>query len=277
MLRNTFIHVRGIGPTLERQLWHSGASTWDQFLDLCQSGSLRNPRYVRFAPFIQRSQEALRAGESEFFQRHLPARERWRLYSEFADRAAFFDIETTGLSPDYDKVTAIGLQDSQSFRTFVQGQNLDEFPEAAARYPLLVSFNGAQFDVPFLRAAFRGFEPRAHLDLRFPLARLGHRGGLKMIERSLGLSRPAGIREMDGFDAVILWNKYRRGNRAALDQLLTYLEHDVKNLVPLAEYAVRQLGAQVASSLCSKAAGTPRDGVRPGSGSGEPSSSPGEH
>ena len=38
--------------------------------------------------------------DAAFFKPHLPAKEAWRLYSEFADRALFLDIETTGLSGD---------------------------------------------------------------------------------------------------------------------------------------------------------------------------------
>jgi uncharacterized protein YprB with RNaseH-like and TPR domain len=50
--------------------------------------------------------------------------------------------------------------------------------------------------VPFLRAHFpqAGLD-QAHIDLRFALASLGYRGGLKAVEWSLGLRRdPAGPR-----------------------------------------------------------------------------------
>jgi uncharacterized protein YprB with RNaseH-like and TPR domain len=249
MLRHTFVHAEGIGSTLEARLWSAGVRTWDGFREHVQSGRLAGARYQRLLPFIERSREALAAGESEFFYRHLPSREHWRLYPEFGDRAAYFDIETTGLMRGFDDITVVGLWAGGSFRSFLRGKNLDEFPEAAAAYPLLVSFNGAQFDLPFLRAAFPGFEPRAHLDIRFPLARLGYRGGLKEIERSLGIDRPAGIRNLDGFDAVILWHEYRRGNGAALDRLIEYLEYDVRNLEPLAQLVARELSGQLNEHL----------------------------
>jgi uncharacterized protein YprB with RNaseH-like and TPR domain len=79
---------------------------------------------------------------------------------------------------------------------------------------------------------------QAHIDLRFVLASLGHRGGLKAIERRLGLSRDASIEGVDGFEAVMLWHRARRGDRAALEKLLLYNLTDVVNLVELAEVAV---------------------------------------
>ncbi len=44
--------------------------------------------------------------------------------------------------------------------SFVKGVNLEEFPAHIEKRPLLVSFNGIQFDVPFLRTRF----PEARLD-----------------------------------------------------------------------------------------------------------------
>ena len=64
---------------------------------------------------------------------------------------------------------------------------------------MLVTFNGSQFDVPFLRAHFpKARLDQAHIDLRFALASLGYRGGLKVVEQTLGLRRDPAIQGMDG-------------------------------------------------------------------------------
>ena len=101
-----------------------------------------------------------------------------------------------------------------------------------------MSYNGATFDLPFMRRTFAGFEPVAHLDLRYPLRRLGHTGGLKQIERAVGIKRPADLCDIDGFEAIRLWNDYRRGRRDALDRLIAYCRQDTMNLEPLAAYVI---------------------------------------
>jgi uncharacterized protein YprB with RNaseH-like and TPR domain len=168
------------------------------------------------------------------------------LYSEFADRALFLDIETTGLSADHDDVTVIGALGHGELGLFIKGINLEQFPDYIAQFPLLVSFNGSQFDVPFLRAHFpQARLDQAHIDLRFVLASLGYKGGLKTVESQLGLVRDQAIQGVDGFEAVRLWHRYQRGDRQALERLILYNLTDVSNLVELAETAVHLKRQQI--------------------------------
>ncbi len=134
----------------------------------------------------------------------------------------------------------IGALGGGKLALFVKGVNLDQFPAYIAQFPLLVTFNGSQFDVPFLRAHFPTARlDQAHIDLRFVLRSLGYRGGLKAVERNLGLTRDAAIQGVDGFEAVRLWHRYRRGDRAALMKLALYNLTDVVNLVELVRIALR--------------------------------------
>lgn len=142
-------------------------------------------------------------------------------------------------------MNVIGLYDGHRFQKFIRGKNLEAFPRAAKKFPLLVSFNGAQFDMRFLRAAFPGFDPAAHVDLRFPLERLGYSGGLKAVERAFRIRRPKGVREIDGFEAIRLWRRYEAGDRRALDRLVEYTRHDVVNLVPLAKGMLRGMRRKI--------------------------------
>ncbi len=130
---------------------------------------------------------------------------------------------------------------------FVEGINLSQFPAYIQQFPLLVTFNGSQFDVPFLRAHFpKARLDQAHIDLRFALASLGYRGGLKAVERTLGLRRDLAIQGVDGFEAVRLWHCYRRGDRRALQKLILYNLTDVVNMVELVETTVRLKQPQLA-------------------------------
>ncbi len=52
---------------------------------------------------------------------------------------------------------------------------------------------------------------------------------------------------MSGWDAVLLWEEWRRGSREALERLLAYNADDVLNLVPLADLAFRRLAERLRS------------------------------
>jgi len=82
-----------------------------------------------------------------------------------------------------------------------------------------------------------------HVDLRFPLRRLGLKGGLKGVEVALGLARPSELQGVDGFMAVRLWNAHRAGREGALETLVSYCLEDVVNLEPLLAHAYAGLTA----------------------------------
>jgi hypothetical protein len=99
------------------------------------------------------------------------------------------------------------------------------------------------------------------VDLRYVLRALGYKGGLKAIERTLGMSRPGEVASFDGWDAVRLWREYRAGSKEALRLLVEYNLEDVLNLEPLLRLAVneniRRLGmpADAAPAGCGADAG----------------------
>lgn len=241
MLQNTFIHLPGIGLRREKWFWEQGCWDWDRFLAAAETKELTGKSIEHISPLVRQSVTALATADTSFFGARLPGREAWRLYPNFADRALFLDIETTGLSPHDHEVTLIGALGGGQLALFINGINLDEFPAYVARFPLLVTFNGSQFDIPFLRVRFpQARLDQAHFDLRFALASLGYRGGLKAVERTLGVTRNTEIQTVDGFEAVWLWFRYLRGDRAALRKLALYCLTDVANLVGLAQIAVSQ-------------------------------------
>jgi uncharacterized protein YprB with RNaseH-like and TPR domain len=144
----------------------------------------------------------------------------------------------------------IGLYDGNAVQSFVNGVNLDEFEVSIAKYDLMITFNGACFDLPFIRRWFPNISlPPAHIDLRFLLKRLGYQGGLKEIEKVLGIVRHPEINGLDGYDAVMLWKAYQWGEQSALDRLIQYNTADIVNLSPLMEIAYEKIKAETLSFL----------------------------
>jgi len=206
-----------------------------------------------FIAVTEESERRLRAGDARFFSRHLPPGERWRLFGHFRDRVAFVDIETTGLSRDSDDITTIALFDGERVRTYVTGRTIDNFVSDIEDYAVIVTFNGACFDLPFIRRKWRIALDHPHIDLRFLLRRVGIRGGLKACERQCGIER-GGLDGVDGYDAVLLWREYERtGDETVLETLLAYNAMDTVTLEQLMVMAhnamVRALTGQEEETL----------------------------
>jgi len=232
MLTNTFCHIPHIGTHTESRLWHAGLLSWHDALRVEHRPllhALRSDAYV----VLQESFAALDALNPRFFAHLLPHHELWRLFPEFRSHTAFLDIETTGVSSPGDYITTIALYDGSSIHYYVNGYNLAQFLHDVQRFSILVTYNGKQFDIPYIERFFNITLPHIQIDLRFILKSLGFSGGLKACERALGLHRGE-LDGLDGYVAVLLWREYHsRGNRAALETLLAYNIADAVNLETL--------------------------------------------
>lgn len=233
MLKQTFRHIQGIGERTERRLWKAGVTSWEHLLDRPTLGCL--PRWLRDESCfeIERSLTALEKRDAQYFLTKLPHQLHWRLYPEFSERVAYLDIETTGLGAQEAMVTVVGIYDGERPQVYVHGQNLEQFVTDIDAFTLLVTYNGKQFDLPFLRTKLGIPLNQAHIDLRYPLAALGYKGGLKKIEKLMGLERPGLVSQLDGWCAVVLWRYHERGERGALETLLHYNLEDVVHLPAL--------------------------------------------
>lgn len=236
MLQQTFIHLTGIGLVRERRLWDAGIRTWHD----CLAAGMELPGLVsgaaRVREQVAQSLQAYRTAAWAFFDTRLPSDHKWRAFGDFQDRALYLDIETTGLTWD-DSITIIGMYNGRETKTFILGQNLREAVEEINRYPILVTYNGACFDIPVIQRQFAtACRNHIHIDLRYPLRRLGYSGGLKGIERATGILRSEATRGLDGWDAVRLWQAYLGGSQEALDLLVAYNAEDVRHLKPLMEF-----------------------------------------
>ncbi|MBN1390052.1 MAG: ribonuclease H-like domain-containing protein [Candidatus Thermoplasmatota archaeon] len=237
MLKKSFIFLPGVGSSTERTIWDQGIPDWDEFLQRDEAGPLKGDRKSRSDSLINEAIRNLDHGKLDFFARLFRPCENWRMWEEFGRDAVFLDIETMG-TRRYSPVTVVGAYDGEEFRALVRGKDLntcgisDLFKGAS----MIVTFNGATFDIPMLEAQFPGSVPHIpHLDMRFLARRCGYMGGLKSIEIQMGIVRPDDVRGMSGEDAVRLWKMYERDkNRNALKLLLKYNMEDIINLSPMA-------------------------------------------
>lgn len=231
----------GVGPARERELWEKGIHSWDE---LPATGTILSPRLDdRLRETVALRRRLLEMGDLHGLAGALSPGEHWRMWPYFQERACFLDIETDGFT---DVVTSVGLLTPEGPKAFVRGFDLDELGNELARYSMVVTFNGAAFDLPVLRRAFAGIQlPPVHLDLRVLLRRVGERGGLKRIEERLGLSRPGAVQGVDGYEAVLLWRRWREiRDEGALLRLVEYNLYDAIQLRPLLDIAYNRMARE---------------------------------
>lgn len=133
------------------------------------------------------------------------------------------------------EVTVVGLlrMDRGALQLVGDAITRDVLVDSLHGLDTLCTFNGESFDLPVLRRAFGLglIERYRSLDLFIECRRNGLRGGLKRIEASLSI--PRRIRGVNGVDAMVLWDRWTRGDRQALQTLLAYNRDDVVNLALL--------------------------------------------
>ena len=187
---------------------------------------------------VEAAGAALARRDADRLAAMLPTSERWRMFPRFGADAAYLDIETGDDDFGFAGISAIGLFDRAGPHLFLAGRDLHRFPQVARGHSMLVTFNGLSFDVPILRQAFPDWQPPVcHVDLRHVLGRLGYSGGLKAIEREVGLTRPPHLARITGWDAVWLYRRARLGDRQALRLFAEYNLYDVINLRTLMAFA----------------------------------------
>ena len=153
---------------------------------------------------------------------------------------AYLDIETTGLSLLRDTITVVGIG-VECRGTFKVDQaihphvNRQWISDSLRGVDTLYTYNGSCFDLPFItvRTGLDLTRYVRHRDLKFACWTKGLFGGLKAVERVLGIPR---VQDIGGRDAVRLWNDYMaHSDNAALKTLLDYNKEDVVNLKALRE------------------------------------------
>jgi len=240
LTQSAFLHLPGFGPKKTETLRANGIHSWIELLhrhhhDLpgLEDGA---PEWVKA---IRRDQQAIAENNLNHLVNTLRRSDHWRILADFLDQATYLDIETSGgqLRPE---ITLIICKHRGKLHTFTAERNLDRFLDLLNEITLLVTFNGASFDVPQMEQHFHiPLRDIAHIDLRWVFYHAALRGGLKEIERSIGLIRPTDLIGMDGAEADWLWRRWKEtGNPKLVQRLTRYCAADVIGLEHLSNWII---------------------------------------
>lgn len=248
MIRRTFSILNGIGERLEKRLWREGILTWGDFINSPRIDFLNPLKKNLYDSRLSEALIELANANAEYFAASVKKREHWRLFERFRGDAVCLDIETNGLMPGSGGyVTMVGMFDGFDYKCFLKDENLSPgiLKKELSGYKYLITFYGAGFDIPFLMRSMPGLKFNIpHFDICFGARKIGFRGGLKKLETELGIFRDDSVRNMDGYDAVKLWEQSQRGSREALDLLRTYNREDTVNLCKIADIVYHRMRAQ---------------------------------
>jgi len=157
---------------------------------------------------------------------------------------AYLDIETTGLSPQYNEITVVGIHvcngDNTEFNHLVgEDITVENILNALEGVSIVYTYNGKCFDLPFIHSCLgiNLAEMFKHHDLMFDCWKNNLYGGFKAVERQLGINRK--LTEVNGYEAVRLWWRHVNDyDQDALNTLLEYNKEDVLNLKKLKELLI---------------------------------------
>ncbi len=248
MIEQSFIFLDRVGEKSEKNIWNQNIKNWNDFLSAERIKGINALRKGYYNRQIKQANKELLEYNAPFFSKILQQGHHWRLYDFFKDDAVFLDIETSGY---YGDITVVGMYDGYETKTMVRGFNFSKeiLKSELSKYKIILTFNGSSFDLPVIERFFKGVVPNVpHIDLRHVCSKVGLTGGLKKIEKELGIKRPKEVADVTGEDAVYLWQMWKStGNKRYLKTLVQYNEEDTVNLEPLADYAIRQLWEKTTS------------------------------
>lgn len=243
LLRRSFQHLPGIGAAKEAKLRSEGLQDWNDLL-AASTGQLDlfGKHGSELGCAVVASEEALAKADVEFFKERLPRREYYRIAASFPSRCVFLDIESTGLSTYYDQVTLVGWSSGSRYEVLIDPTETIQLERDLNALPILITFNGTLFDLPFLANRFNtDWSGVTHVDLRYLARRAGLTGGQKKIEAAIGLERENRLNGVSGAEAVGLWFDYKGGDLSALRKLVSYNHADIEGMKVIFERVIERL------------------------------------
>ena len=240
MIKQSFIFLERISKSKEEQIWKSGISDWNEFLNNKKITKIADSKKNYYNHKIKEARQALLQDNSSYFIGRLPKKEMWRLYHYFKDECGYLDVEIDS----HGKIILAGISNYYNSNSFVKGYNLEKewLQKELSKYKILVTFNGSSFDLPRLKKQL-GLEINIpHIDLKHLVLRLSLKGGLKEVEKTLNLKRPANRYG----NPVDLWKAFHAsGDKEWLELLINYNKEDIENLKLIMDFVYKEMSNKI--------------------------------
>jgi len=244
VLERSFVMIKGIGLRREERLWKSGISDFDGFIDAIELPGISRKMTPILKEMASEARRRVRLGDSKWIAGALPEQEKWRILSLVGDKSAALDIECARINRAIAPVLISVCRPAKGCTTLIRGEDLyrDRLAKLLDGTDVLLTFNGSSFDLPLLRTYGFKLDGCIHLDLRRFSRRAGLTGGLKRIERTMGIRRPRELEYSTESQASYLWDLWTsKGSRRAIDLLIDYNRRDAESLFPLSSIIYHRL------------------------------------
>jgi uncharacterized protein len=235
MIKNSFIFLQKVSKRKEQAIWSQGIKDWTLFLKKDKIKGISNQKKEYYNRIIVQANKALYNNQASFFVNKLPKVQMWRLYNYFKEEIGFLDVEVDS----YGKIILVGISNYYDTNMFVKGVNLEYnlLKKELSKFKIIITFNGAAFDLPKLKKEFNLNFNTPHIDLKPLCINLGLKGGLKQVEKILNLKRP---KHLNG-NPVDLWKAFHAsGDREYLELLIDYNKEDCENLKGIMDYVYKK-------------------------------------
>ncbi len=232
MITKCFTFLDGISNRKQDRILEQ-VNDWNDFIGKNVKGISKLRKFF-YDQKVREAKQALLNDDLGFFNKNFKNKDLLFLYKYYRDETCFLDIE---INRGREDIVLVGVDDGYEIKQFLKGFNLEKniLFDYLSRFKVIVTYNGAAFDIPLLKKYFNFKLNFIHIDLKPICLSFGFKGGLKKIEKELGIERNLCYDVKHG-DPCKLYRVFMiTRDEYYLDLLLRYNEEDCQNLKKIIE------------------------------------------